>query len=96
MADINDVRADAKAFEARKLADSAHPLQPGEFFCFRCKAPRKPAFGLVTYNPLTPYRGFLTAFCEDCEADCRRFIGRADLPAWGRLCRIDGTIVPQD
>jgi hypothetical protein len=40
----------------------------GEFYCFRCRAPKRPASGLVEYLPLTAHAGNLTATCADCGA----------------------------
>ena len=38
--------------------------KPEECYCFRCKAPRKPAFSEAEYCPITPTNGQLIALCE--------------------------------
>jgi excisionase family DNA binding protein len=49
----------------------------GEFYCFRCRAPRRPASGLVDYLPLTAHVSNLTATCADCGARIRQCRGLA-------------------
>ncbi len=40
---------------------------PAECFCFKCRAPRKPAYGMADYLPMTPTGGNLSAICAQCE-----------------------------
>ena len=40
--------------------------QPGELYCVRCRAPKKPAGGMADYLPQTETRGTLKALCPDC------------------------------
>ena len=37
-----------------------------ECYCFKCRTPRKPAFGEAEYRPLTPTNGQYIALCEVC------------------------------
>ncbi len=41
---------------------------PGEMFCLKCRAPRRPAGGRVSYVPHTARLGNLKATCEVCGA----------------------------
>jgi hypothetical protein len=56
-----DFRAFMKAREPIK-----QPCQLGEFYCFRCRAPRRPALNMADYHPRTPLRGQLSAICSGC------------------------------
>ena len=38
----------------------------GEFYCFRCRAPRDSAAGTADYLPITASSGNLRAMCADC------------------------------
>lgn len=81
---------DLKAFLKERKAKNALTLSIGEFKCFRCQAPKAPAFGLATYHPLSSSQGRLLAFCPTCEGPMNRFVGSADLPRWQEICEIDG------
>lgn len=50
-----------------KQNTAKHRCQPHEFFCFRCRAPRQAAAGLIDYIPRTPLSGQLSAICEACH-----------------------------
>jgi hypothetical protein len=56
-----DFRAFMKAREPIK-----QPCQVGEFYCFRCCAPRRPALNMADYHPRTPLRGQLSGICSGC------------------------------
>ena len=56
-----DFRAFMKAREPIK-----QPCQLGEFYCFRCRAPRRPALNMADYHPRTPLRGKLSGICSGC------------------------------
>ena len=71
-----------KAFLARKEAGRRKPLGPGEFYCFRCKAGRRAALGLVDYHPISESHGRLQAFCETCEGPMCLNVSARDLPSW--------------
>jgi hypothetical protein len=40
--------------------------QPGEFYCFSCRAPMRPALDMADYHPRTPLRGQLSGICSGC------------------------------
>lgn len=62
-----DIRAFLKAREPVKQI-----CRPGEFYCLRCRAPRRPAGDLADYVPKTASRGLLTGICPTCEAMIHR------------------------
>jgi hypothetical protein len=70
-----------RAFLKTRNAQRKQPCGPGELYCFRCREPRPPAFGLVEYLALTPKSGNLKAFCQTCETVMHRKVCRADLKA---------------
>ena len=74
-----DFRAFMKAREPIKQR-----CQPGEFYCVRCRAPRRPALDMADYHPRTALRGSLSGICPDCG----RMIYRATTLA--RLGQIRG------
>jgi hypothetical protein len=67
-----DFRAFMKAREPIK-----QPCQLGEFYCFRCRAPRRLTLNTADYHPRTASRGQLSGICSGCE----RMIYRATMLA---------------
>lgn len=43
-----------------------HPLQPRQFYCFGCRQPKEPAFGMAEYVATNAVTGNLRAECEAC------------------------------
>jgi hypothetical protein len=88
--------SDLKAFLAQRQEVRRQKCAAGEFFCFKCRAPRRPWDNLVEDAPHTQRISKLTAICCVCETVMHRTIGRANLPnfkaalelkpmAWERL-----------
>jgi hypothetical protein len=49
------------------------PCKPGQFYCLRCRAPKRPASEKVVYVAITAGTGNLRATCSECGARmCRR------------------------
>ena len=69
-----------KAFLAQRQEARRQKCAPGEFFCFRCRAPRRPWASLVDVSPHTEKIAKLTAICCVCETEMHRTIRRSDLP----------------
>jgi hypothetical protein len=57
-----DFRAFAKAREPVKQR-----CQPGEIYCFSCRAPRRPALDMADYRARTTLRGLLSGICPICD-----------------------------
>lgn len=70
-----------REFLKRRNAERKRPCGLGKFYCFSCREPRAPAFGLVEYVAVTAKSGNLKAFCETCETIMHRKVRRAELEA---------------
>jgi hypothetical protein len=70
-----------REFLKKRNAKRKQPCGPGKLYCFRCREPRPPAFGLVEYVVLTSKSGNLKAFCETCETVMHRKVCLVDLEA---------------
>ena len=57
---------------------------PGEFYCLKCREPRRSAAGMIDYRTITPKRGVLIGICPTCETLLRRFVSKAQLETTGR------------
>ncbi len=70
-----------RAYIERRFVKPKHKLNPGEFTCFGCRAPRLPFGMMADYVPLNAHRGRLVGLCPVCEATCSRFVALASLTA---------------
>ena len=68
-----------RTFLQMKRTKNKRPCQPGEFYCFRCRAPKKPAGNVADFQPETEAVGNLIALCVDCETIMYKRIGTAKL-----------------
>ena len=76
---------DMIAFLRRRANDRKVPLSLSQFYCLRCRAARKPAFGIVQCDTSRPGAAAVTAFCGVCEAGVNKRIPRDRLPEFWRL-----------
>jgi hypothetical protein len=53
---------------------------PAECFCFKCKSPRKPAFGEVEILPVNVASGNMRALCETCTSIMHKRVSLSRLP----------------
>jgi excisionase family DNA binding protein len=67
--------ADLRAF-LKALGPKKQPCQPGEFYCLKCRTPKRPALDMADYIPKSKSRGLLRGICLTCE----RLIHRAASP----------------
>lgn len=72
----------AKHYLKKRVEKSSVTLAADEFYCFKCRASRKPAGSMADYLPQTNSSGRLSALCEECRTLCNksiRFVKLADL-----------------
>ncbi|MDI9847318.1 helix-turn-helix domain-containing protein [Rhodoblastus sp. 17X3] len=70
----SELRAFVKARQPRK-----QPCRPGEIYCVRCRAPKRPAFDEADYIPKTPTTGQLAGLCPTCGSLIYRLTKTATL-----------------
>jgi len=68
-----------KAFLAERQRARKHVCGRGEFFCFKCRAPRTAYEGMADVAGCTAKIAKLTAMCAVCETEMHRTVRRADL-----------------
>ncbi len=71
-----------------KQATRSVKMALDQMYCLKCKAPRKPLWGMVDYIPSSDTRGRLTGLCELCEGGLQRFVGIGDLGKFGQIYEI--------
>jgi hypothetical protein len=62
--------------------------KPEECYCFKCKAPRKAAFGEAEYQPITLTNGQLIALCGECTTLMHKRVSLATLDALDGILKI--------
>lgn len=73
------------AFLKKRRDDRRARCGPGEFYCFRCRAPRKPFGRLIDVRHRTEKVSRLSGLCECCETPIHRTARRIDLPKLAAL-----------
>lgn len=71
------VGADLRAFLLQRQESAKRRLGPDEFYCLRCRSPRRPAGMMADYEPRSDRAGRLIALCEGCGGLLHRMV-RAD------------------
>jgi Zn-finger protein len=55
-----------KEFLKNRRVKNKRPCKPGQFYCFKCRAPQYPAGNMAEYHEVTDKFGDLIASCYDC------------------------------
>jgi hypothetical protein len=67
------------AFLKARRSKNRCACMPGQFYCLRCRSPRRPAGSRVVYQAFTFDRGNLLGVCADCGAPLNRRVSLAKL-----------------
>jgi hypothetical protein len=70
-----------RTFLEKRRSSNRQPCPPRTLFCLKCRAPRKPALGMVDFAPLNVSSGNLRALCEECGTLMHRAVSRARISA---------------
>lgn len=77
---------DVRAFLQGRRAKARRPCAPGEIYCFKCRAPKRPAGRIADLEVSRPSVGRLVAICETCGTMLYRRANPAKIEAdWGNL-----------
>jgi len=68
------------AFLQARRSKNKRPCKPGEIYCVRCRAPKRPAGDMAEYHSITASLGNIVGICPVCEAMIYRRASRAKLP----------------
>lgn len=68
-----------RAFLLSRSASRKSSCPPGTLYCFKCRAPRPPALGMVDYIPINATGGNVRAICATCETVMHRRAAQASL-----------------
>ena len=59
--------AELNRFHKARRGAGKQVCGPGEMFCFGCRVPRRPAYDMADYVPMTDKVGTLSGICPTCE-----------------------------
>ncbi|KPL53943.1 hypothetical protein ABB55_18435 [Prosthecomicrobium hirschii] len=79
---------EAKGFLSRRRAARKRPCAIGEFYCFRCREPRKPADGMVDCASVVGTSVNLQALCPACATVMHKRVSSDRLSAIERTCDV--------
>lgn len=68
-----------RAFLSSRRASRKSPCGPGMLYCFKCRAPRPPALGMIDYIAISSSGGNVRAICATCETVMHRRAAKASL-----------------
>jgi hypothetical protein len=68
-----------QAWWGRRRKAAKRPCQPGQMYCFKCRAPKVPALGMVEFVATNATTGNLKALCETCGTMMHRRTRLADI-----------------
>ena len=74
------------AFLKARRAKNKQPCKPGELYCVRCRAPKRPAGDIAEYVPVTEKFGNLIGICPDCDSIMNRRVSLA------RIAEFEGKV----
>jgi len=83
-----------KAFLKGRQQSRQQKCAPGEFYCFRCRAPREPSDGAAALSLRSDKIANLSARCKVCETQMHRAIRRSDVPKFAAVLRLQ-TLAPE-
>src|SRR5271165_1702912 len=58
---------DLAAYLHARRTRNKRPCKPGEIYCVRCRAPKRPAGDMAEFQPTAGCLGNLIGICPDCE-----------------------------
>ncbi len=70
---------DLRAYLQARRTKNKQPCKPGEIYCVRCRAPKRPAGDMADYTPITETFGNLEGICPDCGGMIFQRASRAKL-----------------
>ena len=68
---------DLRAFLLDRRKRAARPCSPGTLFCLKCRAPSRPALGMVDFVAHSATGGNLRALCETCGTVMHQRVARS-------------------
>jgi hypothetical protein len=67
------------AYLKARRTKNKRPCRPGEIYCVRCRAPKRPGGDMAEYQPISDNSGNLVGICPDCETMLYRRVNMAEL-----------------
>ena len=83
-----------QAWWGNQRKEAKRPCPPGQMYCFKCRDPKAPAFGMVDYVATNAATGNLKALCETCGTMMHRRTRLGDVAAKMPELHVRRTLAP--
>lgn len=80
--------SDLKEFLQQRRQLTKAKCAPGHLYCLKCRAPRRPAAGMLDYLPITLVSGNLRGICHVCDTLIFRRVALANISSVAPGCDV--------
>jgi excisionase family DNA binding protein len=81
--------SDLREFHERRREKRKQKCRPGELFCLKCQAPKRPAGDMLDYLPMSLVSGNFRGICPTCNGLIHRRVGLANIDAAKGNCTVE-------
>jgi excisionase family DNA binding protein len=78
--------SDLREFHEQRRQKRMQKCLPGELFCLRCRAPKRPAGDMLDYLPMTLVSGNFRGICPTCNGLIHRRVSLAQIDVAKGIC----------
>lgn len=71
--------SDLRDFHEQRRKKRQHKCRPGELFCLKCRAPKRPAGDMLDYLPMSLVSGNFRGICPTCNGLIHRRVSLAQV-----------------
>lgn len=81
--------SDLREFHDARRKKQKQWCRPGELFCLKCRAPRRPAGAMLDYLPINLVSGNFRGICPTCDGFIHRRVGLAQIDVAKGDCTVE-------
>lgn len=81
--------SDLREFHDNRRKKQKQKCHPGELFCLKCRAPKRPAGDMLDYLPMSLVSGNFRGICPTCNGLIHRRVGLAGIDAAKGNCTVE-------
>jgi excisionase family DNA binding protein len=81
--------SDLRGFHEERRQKRKQKCRPGELFCLKCRAPKRPAGDMLDYLPMSLVSGNFRGICPTCDGLIHRRVSLAKIDAAKGNCTVE-------
>lgn len=81
--------SDLRQFHDHRRKEQRQKCRPGELFCLKCRAPKRPAGDMLDYLPMSLVSGNFRGICPTCNGLIHRRVSLARIDAAKGACIVE-------